>query len=117
VTKKRALCLVLGWTMVGAIVWLSLTPSPPKADFEASDKLAHLLGYGTLMLWFSQLHLERKTRIAYAAGFAAMGVALEFVQGQLGYRTYEVFDMYANTLGVLLGYAAAPMLPQLLPRA
>jgi VanZ family protein len=116
VTKKRALCLVLGWTMVGAIVWLSLTPSPPKAVFEASDKLAHLLGYGTLMFWFSQLY-TRTTRIVYGASFIAMGVALEFVQGQLGYRTYEVFDMYANTLGVLLGGAAALMLPQLLPRA
>jgi glycopeptide antibiotics resistance protein len=40
-------------------------------------------------------------------GFVAMGIGLEFMQGQLGYRTYEVFDMYANTLGVLLGWAAA----------
>jgi VanZ family protein len=103
--------------MVGAVVWLSLTPSPPKLEFEASDKLGHLLGYGTLMFWFSQLYVERKTRISYAAGFAAMGVALEFVQGQLGYRTYEVFDMYANALGVLAGWAAALILPRVLPGA
>jgi glycopeptide antibiotics resistance protein len=76
-----------------------------------------LLAYGTLMFWFSQLYVERRARIAYAAGFAAMGVALEFVQGQLGYRTYEVFDMYANGLGVLLGWAAALILPAILPRA
>ena len=42
-----------------------------------------------------------------------MGVGLEFAQGQLGYRTYEVFDMYANTLGVLLGWAAALVLPRI----
>ena len=103
--------------MVGAVAWLSLTPSPPKIDFEQSDKVGHFLAYGTLMFWFSQLYVERKTRTLYAAGFAAMGVALEFVQGQLGYRTYEVFDMYANGLGVLLGWAAAALLPQVLPRA
>jgi glycopeptide antibiotics resistance protein len=28
----------------------------------------------------------------------------------LGYRTYEVFDMLANTIGVLLGWAAAALL-------
>lgn len=111
----RSLWLVLGWTMVGAIVWLSLTPSPPKVDFEESDKLGHFIGYGTLMFWFSQLYVARATRIGYATGFAAMGVALEYAQGALGYRTYEVFDMYANALGVLLGWAAALMLPRVLP--
>jgi len=50
------------------------------------------------------------------AGDAAL-VALEFVQGALGYRTYEVYDMYANTLGVLIGWAAALTLPGVLPAA
>ena len=109
----RRVWLVLGWAMAGAIVWLSLTPSPPKVDFEESDKLGHFLGYGALMFWFAQLYVARATRIGYAAGFAAMGVALEFAQNALGYRTYEVFDMYANTLGVLLGWAAAILLPRI----
>jgi VanZ family protein len=113
----RALWLTLGWAMVAAVVWLSLTPSPPKVDFEESDKLGHFIGYGTLMFWFSQLYVDKAARIGYAAGFAAMGVALEFAQDQLGYRTYEVFDMYANALGVLLGWAAALILPRVLPGA
>jgi hypothetical protein len=49
----------------------------------------------------------------------AMGVALEFAQGELGYRTYEVYDMYANALGVLLGWGTALVIPRassLLPR-
>ena len=113
----RALWLALGWAMVVAVVWLSLTPSPPKVDFQESDKLGHFVGYGTLMFWFSQLYAGRAARIGYAAGFAAMGVALEFAQGQLGYRTYEVLDMYANALGVLLGWGAALILPRVLPGA
>ena len=92
---------------MAAIVWLSLTPSPPKVDFEQSDKVGHFLVYGALMAWFSFLYRQRTARVLYAAGFICMGVGLEFVQGMLGYRTYEVFDMYANTLGVLLGWAAA----------
>ena len=100
--------------MVATVVWLSLTPAPPRIDFEQSDKLGHFLAYGTLMFWFSQLYRKR-TRVLYAIAFIAMGIGLEFIQGQLGYRTYEVFDMYANLLGVLLGWAIALMFPTALP--
>jgi VanZ family protein len=96
-----------GWGWAAAIVWLSLTPSPPEVDLPQGDKLGHFAAYGALMFWFAVLYPQRKSRIAYALGFIAMGIGLEFVQTALGYRTYELFDMYANTLGVLLGWAAA----------
>jgi VanZ family protein len=108
----RKASVAAGWAWAAAIVWLSLTPRPPQIELAHSDKLGHFAAYGLLMFWFSQLYLRRKTRIAYAAGFIAMGVGLEFAQGALGFRTYEVFDMYANTLGVLLGWAAALCLPR-----
>jgi VanZ family protein len=111
--KLRVLWLAVGWAMVASVVWLSVTPAPPQLGFEQSDKLGHLLAYGGLMFWFSQLYGKR-TRMFYALGFVAMGIALEFVQGQLEYRTYEVFDMYADALGVLLGWALALFLPKLL---
>lgn len=110
--------MALGWAWVGAIVWLSLTPSPPKVDFEQSDKVGHFVAYGALMFWFCFLYRKKLSRVCYAAGFMGMGVGLEFIQGMLGYRTYEVFDMYANTLGVLLGWAAAlAVLPAIRARA
>ena len=103
----RRLAIAAGWAMVAAIVWLSLTPVPPKVDFQQSDKVGHLLGYGALMFWFSKLYLATRARILYGIAFVAMGITLELLQGHFGYRTYEVLDMYANTLGVLLGWAAA----------
>jgi VanZ family protein len=103
----RKLYVAAGWGWAAAIAWLSLNPAPPGLDFEHGDKLGHFAAYGLLMFWFSQLYTSWKTRVAYAAGFVIMGVGLEYLQGQFGYRTYEVFDMYANTLGVLLGWAAA----------
>jgi VanZ family protein len=95
--------------MVAAIVWLSLTPAPPKVDIESGDKLGHLAGYGVLMFWFAQLYLRR---IPYASGFIAMGIALELLQAWLGYRTLEALDMVANTAGVLLGWGLARLLPK-----
>ena len=92
-------------------MWLSLTPAPPRIDIEQGDKLAHFVGYGSLMFWFCQLYARRASRIAYALLWTGMGVGLEFIQGQLGYRTYEVYDMYANALGVLIGWALSYAMP------
>jgi VanZ family protein len=103
----RLLSLAAGWGWAAAIVWLSLTPSPPQIDVAHSDKLGHCASYGLLMFWFSWLYPAGRTRIAYAVAFTGMGIGLEFFQGHLGYRTYDVFDMLANAIGVLLGWAAA----------
>ena len=58
-----------GWAWVAAIVWLSLTPSPPQLDVVHSDKLGHYMAYGLLMFWFCQLYPRWAARVAYAAGF------------------------------------------------
>ena len=102
----RAAALAAGWLYVAAIVWLSLSPSPPDLGPEVSDKLKHFVAYAALMFWFSILY-RGKARLAYAAGWLALGIALEFAQGATGYRSYELADMAANALGVLAGAAAA----------
>jgi VanZ family protein len=103
----RVALLAIGWGWAAAIVWLSLTPAPPKLDFEHGDKLGHFLSYGALAFWFCLLYSKTWVRIFYAVGFIVMGIGLEFVQGWLGYRTYDPFDMLANSIGVALGWAAA----------
>jgi VanZ family protein len=100
----RAAAIAGGWLYAAAIVFLSLTPRPAHINVEHGDKVAHLLAYGLLMLWFCFLYRYGVTRLAYAIGWVAMGVALEFAQGAAGYRSFEVADMAANSLGVLLGW-------------
>jgi VanZ family protein len=102
----RSTAIAAGWAWAAAIVWLSLTPAPPQVDFDFSDKVGHFAAYGLLMFWFARLY---QARIAFAAGFIAMGIALEFAQGALGFRTYEVLDMVANTIGVFMGWGAAAL--------
>jgi VanZ family protein len=103
----RILGLALGWGWAASIVWLSLTPSPPSVGVAFSDKLGHFAAYGALMFWFALLYAHARARALYALAFVAMGVGLEIIQGALGYRTYELLDMAANTTGVLLGWAGA----------
>jgi len=100
----RTAGIAAGWAWAAAIVWLSLTPSPPEVDIAHGDKLGHFAAYGLLMFWFCQLYTRRTF---FAAGFILMGVALEVIQGQLGYRSFEAADMLANALGVLLGWGVA----------
>lgn len=99
--------------MVGVIWWLSLTPQPPHVDFEQSDKVGHFLSYGGVMFWFCILYRSARTRLVYAIAFIAMGIAIEFAQRWTGYRSFEVYDMVADALGVVLGWAAALALPRL----
>ena len=105
--RWRPLWLALGWTLAAAIVWLSLTPSPPSLDVAYGDKLGHIAAYAALMFWFCQLNAGRGARLAYAFGFVALGVAIEFVQRASGYRSFEVLDMLADAAGVALGWACA----------
>jgi len=107
----RLFGILLGWLLAAAIVWLSLTPAPPQFGLDEKDKLGHFAAYAALMFWFCLLYAHRGQRIAYALLWTVMGIVLELGQGQLGYRTYEVYDMYANTLGVLLGWAFSFALP------
>jgi VanZ family protein len=59
------------------------------------------------MFWFCMLYRGPRTRLVYALGFIAMGIAIEFVQRWTGYRSFEVYDMIADALGVLFGWAVA----------
>ena len=102
--------MAFGWGLVGAIVWLSLTPRPPQIDVDQGDKLGHLLAYGGLMYWFALLYVATRIRALYAAGFIAMGIAIELVQGWTGYRSFEVADMVADALGVFAGWALAHLI-------
>ena len=108
-SNARTLAVAAGWALVAAIVWLSVTPAPVPTGFDEGDKLQHIAAYGTLMLWFCVLYRPLRVRAFYAAGFITMGIALEFVQRWLGYRSFEVTDMVANSLGVGLGWGIALM--------
>ena len=70
----RRLWLAAGCALVAAIVWLSVTPSPPEVEVSQGDKFEHVAAYAVLMFWFCQLHADRRMRLAYAIAFLALGV-------------------------------------------
>jgi len=104
--QRRRIWLLLGWGMVASVVVLSLIPLDIDLR-ENRDKFAHFAAYGSMAFWFGMLFEGRARQAAIAIALAAMGVAIEFLQGMTDYRSFDVFDMIANGIGAALGWALA----------
>ena len=93
-----------GWLVVAVLLLMPLRDPP---GFSHADLIAHFLLFGTLA--FSAVGFSRRgmelTFLAMAT--VAGGVALEFAQGLVPSRTFDILDMGANTLGAMVGYAGA----------
>lgn len=100
-----ALFRTIGVCIIVAIFVLSLMPGPPGVP--GSDKLHHFLAYGGCMFAWAMALARPKSRLVALLLICAMGVLIEFLQGWTGWRTFDVADMVANTLGALTGWVAA----------
>lgn len=90
------------------ILFTGLRPDPIPQAFDQQDKLHHLLGFAALMftmrLAFAQWRLAWTVALSLAAA-----LLIEIAQGLLPARESSMGDMLANTLGVLLGWAASTL--------
>jgi hypothetical protein len=101
--------ILIGWIGISAVIVLSLIPSPPQLlRVEQGDKVEHMLAFGSLMFWFAQVYVQRRRRLMTAGLLAALGIAIEFAQGDTGYRTFEYADMGADCAGTIVGWLLAP---------
>jgi VanZ family protein len=107
-TVLRRLWRAIGVLLVLFVVWQSLAPHPIEIPVEHGDKFGHVAAYTTLMFWFAQLETRYHTRLLYAIGFVALGIALEFAQGLTDYRTFEIADMGADAVGVVFAWIVSP---------
>lgn len=103
--KYKLLWLSIGYLMVLFVIYSSLSTSEVVLEISLPDKLIHAIGYFGLTGWFMQIYRGRRAGLLLAALFIAMGISLEFLQDLGGVRYFEVADMFANTLGVLIAWA------------
>ena len=105
---RRAGAVAMGWTLVAAIVVLSLAPLPQAGpDIPHSDKWGHLIAYGLLMGWFTSLYPRPAIAWRFFAGFALLGGTLEVLQSALPYRDGDPLDGWADVIGLAVGMALA----------
>jgi glycopeptide antibiotics resistance protein len=99
------------WIAFGALliacVLLGSVVSVPNTGVKVHDKVMHTLAYAALMGWFAQIYRHDLTRLLLVLGLISMGIGIEFVQGAVPSRQFEILDMLANTSGVVLAWALA----------
>ncbi len=108
---RARIILVIKVLFVGAflgVTVLSVLPTP-EVDGLESDKLNHLIAYTvlTLLLVLSLPGDRRLPRGFWIALLSLLlyGVVMEVVQHYIG-RQFDLMDMVANAVGVLLGAGA-----------
>ena len=81
----------------------------PKVNLSHADKIFHFGTYlGLTLLWFGgfrySLNIEKRRAIFYSAVFSVLfGIVIEVLQYTLtSYRSMDVLDVIANTLGALV---------------
>ncbi len=103
--KFLRLWLTLGFLATGILIFFSLFPSQPNTTiFSHSDKILHIFAYGLLMYYFGCMYLPGPAYVKLGIGLILLGFLLELIQGLIGYRTMEYWDMLANFTGVLTGW-------------
>ena len=96
-----------GWMLLVIVAVNALAPWPEVPDAPAHmDKYLHAATFFVLTLWFCGA-FDRERWVLVALGLFLFGAAIEIAQGRTGYRTAEVADMVANTLGLVAGYAVS----------
>ena len=99
--RHRRWWIVLGWALILAVLYFSLTPQPPPAGLQVHDKLGHFLAYAALMAWWQQIERDA-WRLALL--LVLLGLCIELLQSQTGYRQGDIFDLAANTAGIGCGW-------------
>ncbi len=92
------------WLVVAGLM---LAPLTSPVDVSHADLVAHFMVFACLA--FATVGFSRRggELTLLAAATIAGGAALELAQGLVPYRTVDVLDIAANTLGVRVGYGGA----------
>ncbi|HRH99670.1 MAG TPA: VanZ family protein [Saprospiraceae bacterium] len=101
--------LICGTWLVVDICFLSLLPSSSMASVSfwallEIDKIGHLLFYGSASVFFALGSSHRRKRIVLLFSILVLGIVLECAQYAMHQgRSFDLFDLMANGLGVGLG--------------
>lgn len=125
-SKQNALGLglqVIVWRlffflMLCVVMILALLPTSGTLEFPVQDKLLHLMAFSSLFFMGAKAY-PRKAYTSQASlrqalwkwsylylGLFFYGVLMEFLQGQISYRSMEALDLLADSLGLVVGHCS-----------
>jgi VanZ family protein len=87
------------------ITLLSLLPPRSTVDLGNKDKLSHLVAYSVLATNALLIGVFRSNTLLLIHCLVVYGGLMEFFQGFVPGREVSIWDMAANSSGVLIGFA------------
>ncbi len=104
--KQLALTLAVGYTLFLTVLSLISLKGIPKLGSTFDDKIYHFGAYLIFTIaWYNFFRTtSTKFKILFSAGIAFIyGIIVEVLQGTFTtYRTEDIADVLANSLGVLI---------------
>ena len=85
-----------------AVSVLALVPSPPPMITTGWDKSNHILAFGVMTCLGCKAFPQRLAMVL--PGLLAYGVLIEIMQSFTPNRSAERLDLFADWLGILLGW-------------
>ena len=98
----RTFCLIQFAVLIGIFTFLGLTPSPEETVPMFNDKLMHCSGYFVAGISIS-FAFPRWSFLQRASFLIIYSTGIEIGQHFMPPRTFDVFDICANSTGVFLG--------------
>lgn len=109
VLKKQFFLMSILYATALAVVCLIKLNNLPNIGVSFGDKIFHLLAYLVLtFLWVNtfiyKFKFKKESAIVYGGVLCiAFGIIIEVLQGSVtSYRSSDIYDVVANTLGVLI---------------
>lgn len=105
----RPLCLVQFLMLLAVFIYLGLTPSPQNSVPMFNDKLMHFTGYfiAGSSISFAFPLWKSWQRASFLILFS---IGIEISQHFMPPRTFDFFDIGANSSGVVLGLLVVALL-------
>lgn len=106
--KKPYLFLAVGWTLVITILSLITLGSVGESiDVPYKDKIVHYTFYFFFVvfwiLFFKTEPISKKTNLIVMFSGIGYGILMEICQGFTDYRTPDMLDVAANSIGSISG--------------
>jgi len=98
-----------------AITYLALTSKDIPVAGNINDKINHLAAFYTLALLVDFSWPKSGFRAAKACSLLGYGLAIEIVQYFLPYRSFSLFDLGADAVGMFIYVLSIPLLRKIYP--
>jgi len=102
--RRSQICQLAFWCCALGAAYLALSPRPPEALTTGWDKANHMLAFCVLAT-FGLGGWPRHARLVLL-GLVAYGCLIEVLQWVTPYREAALLDIFADALGVAIGWTA-----------